>query len=242
MRIPNVPERMKEAPAHALRAVFAGIGQALLVSDKVRRRFRGQDAPEAGTHSANAATTRPDGAKPTDQGPATRPTATAAPAATPTPAKARAASAATTSPAKPPGVAKRAAAKPAGVAKPAAAKPAAVTRVASAKPAAPAKARAATPAAAKPAAAKPTAPAKARAAKPAAAKPTAEAEPVSRDAASQPFPNYDQLSVASLRARLRGLDLAQVRQALRYEKAHGSRSDVITMYERRIEKLREMGG
>ncbi len=237
MRIPNVPERMKEAPAHALRAVFAGIGQALLVSDKVRRRFRGQDAPEAGTHSANAATTRPDGAKPTDQGPATRPTATAAPAATPTPAKARAASAATTSPAKPPGVAKRAAAKPAGVAKPAAAKPAAATRVASAKPAAPAKARAA-----KPAAAKPTAPAKARAAKPAAAKPTAEAEPVSRDAASQPFPNYDQLSVASLRARLRGLDLAQVRQALRYEKAHGSRSDVITMYERRIEKLREMGG
>src|SRR6266536_2802353 len=231
MRIPNVPERMKEAPAHALRAVFAGIGQALLVSDKVRRRFRGQDAPEAGTHSANAATTRPDGAKPTDQGPATRPTATAAPAATPTPAKARAASAATTSPAKPAGVAKRAAAKPA-----------AVTRVASAKPAAPAKARAATPAAAKPAAAKPTAPAKARAAKPAAAKPTAEAEPVSRDAASQPFPNYDQLSVASLRARLRGLDLAQVRQALRYEKAHGSRSDVITMYERRIEKLREMGG
>ena len=221
MRIPNVPERMKEAPAHALRAVFAGIGQALLVSDKVRRRFRGQDAPEAGTHSANAATTRPDGAKPTDQGPATRPTATAAPAATPTPAKARAASAATTSPAKPPGVAKRAAAKPAGVAKPAAAKPAAATRVASAKPAAPAKARAA---------------------KPAAAKPTAEAEPVSRDAASQPFPNYDQLSVASLRARLRGLDLAQVRQALRYEKAHGSRSDVITMYERRIEKLREMGG
>ena len=242
MRIPNVPERMKEAPAHALRAVFAGIGQALLVSDKVRRRFRGQDAPEAGTHSANAATTRPDGAKPTDQGPATRPTATAAPAATPTPAKARAASAATTSPAKPAGVAKRAAAKPAGVAKPAAAKPAAATRVASAKPAAPAKARAATPAAAKPAAAKPTAPAKARAAKPAAAKPTAEAEPVSRDAASQPFPNYDQLSVASLRARLRGLDLAQVRQALRYEKAHGSRSDVITMYERRIEKLREMGG
>src|SRR6266496_285118 len=237
MRIPNVPERMKEAPAHALRAVFAGIGQALLVSDKVRRRFRGQDAPEAGTHSANAATTRPDGAKPTDQGPATRPTATAAPAATPTPAKAPAASAATTSPAKPPGVAKRAAAKPAGVAKPAAAKPAAATRVASAKPAAPAKARAA-----KPAAAKPTAPAKARAAKPAAAKPTAEAEPVSRDAASQPFPNYDQLSVASLRARLRGLDLAQVRQALRYEKAHGSRSDVITMYERRIEKLREMGG
>ena len=69
-----------------------------------------------------------------------------------------------------------------------------------------------------------------------------EAEPVSREAASQPFPNYDQLSVASLRARLRGLDLAQVRQALRYEKAHGSRSDVITMYERRIEKLREMGG
>ena len=40
-RIPNVPERVKDAPAHALRAIFAGIGQALLVSDRVRRKLKG---------------------------------------------------------------------------------------------------------------------------------------------------------------------------------------------------------
>jgi len=34
MRVPQV----KEAPAHALRAVFAGIGQLLGVSDKVRNK------------------------------------------------------------------------------------------------------------------------------------------------------------------------------------------------------------
>ena len=31
MRVPQVTERMKEAPAHALRAVFAGIGQVRIV-------------------------------------------------------------------------------------------------------------------------------------------------------------------------------------------------------------------
>ena len=35
MRVPQVTERMKEAPAHALRAVFAGIGQVLLVADRI---------------------------------------------------------------------------------------------------------------------------------------------------------------------------------------------------------------
>ena len=57
-----------------------------------------------------------------------------------------------------------------------------------------------------------------------------------------PFPNYDELSVASLRARLRGLDRTQVRQLLSYEKAHGSRSEIIAMYERRIEKLGQADG
>jgi hypothetical protein len=57
-----------------------------------------------------------------------------------------------------------------------------------------------------------------------------------------PIPNYDELSFASLRARLRGRDVAQVRQLLSYEKARGSRSNVITMYERRIAKLTETDG
>src|SRR5260370_19014315 len=39
MRIPQqVPERVKEAPAQALRAVFSGIGQVLLVADRIKTR------------------------------------------------------------------------------------------------------------------------------------------------------------------------------------------------------------
>jgi hypothetical protein len=52
-----------------------------------------------------------------------------------------------------------------------------------------------------------------------------------------PLPNYDELSIASLRARLRNLDVAQLRQLVEYESAHAGRADVITMFERRIAKL-----
>ena len=52
-----------------------------------------------------------------------------------------------------------------------------------------------------------------------------------------PLPNYDALSVASLRARLRNLDVAQVRQLADYERAHAGRADVLAMFKRRIEKL-----
>ena len=34
----RVTERVKEAPAHALRAVFGGIGSLLSVSDKIRNK------------------------------------------------------------------------------------------------------------------------------------------------------------------------------------------------------------
>jgi hypothetical protein len=70
---------------------------------------------------------------------------------------------------------------------------------------------------------------------------TAAAEPVTAAAesvaAAAPLPNYDELSVASLRARLRNLDVAQVRQLAEYERAHAARADVLTMFERRIAKL-----
>ncbi len=56
-------------------------------------------------------------------------------------------------------------------------------------------------------------------------------------ATSLPVPNYDSLTIPSLRARLRNLDTAQLRTLLDYEKAHASRSDVLTMFERRIVKL-----
>ena len=52
-----------------------------------------------------------------------------------------------------------------------------------------------------------------------------------------PLPNYDELSIPSLRARLRNLDVAQLRQLVEYERAHADRADVITMFERRMAKL-----
>ena len=38
MRVPQLNERVKEAPAHALRAVFGGIGSLLSVGDKIRNK------------------------------------------------------------------------------------------------------------------------------------------------------------------------------------------------------------
>ena len=172
MRVPNVPERMKEAPAHALRAVFAGIGQALLLSDRMRRRFRDT------------------GEEPAGQPVTPRPTASTAP-------QAPRAAAPATKPAPVPGPAPTPPAKPAPAPKP-------TTRA----PSAPARG-----------AASGTAP-----------------------GAGQPFANYDELSVASLRARMRGLNVSQLRELIGYERAHAARGDVIAMFERRIAKLEETSG
>jgi hypothetical protein len=57
------------------------------------------------------------------------------------------------------------------------------------------------------------------------------------DPARLPVPGYDLLSVASLRARLRNLDVDQVRVLADYERAHAARPDVVTMFERRVAKL-----
>jgi hypothetical protein len=56
-----------------------------------------------------------------------------------------------------------------------------------------------------------------------------------------PLPSYDTLSVASIRARLRPLDVAQLRILASYEATHAERPEVLGMLERRIEKL-ETGG
>jgi hypothetical protein len=66
-----------------------------------------------------------------------------------------------------------------------------------------------------------------------------EAEPAAAAGEALPVPNYDQLSVASLRARLRVLDAGQVQALLDYENVHESRPAVITMFERRLTKLGE---
>ena len=48
MRVPQVSERIKEAPAQALRGVFAGIGQLLLITDKLRNKTPADtDVPQA---------------------------------------------------------------------------------------------------------------------------------------------------------------------------------------------------
>ncbi len=52
-----------------------------------------------------------------------------------------------------------------------------------------------------------------------------------------PVPGFDELSLASLRARLRNLDAAQVRTLLEHEMSAGNRADVIGMLERRVAKL-----
>jgi hypothetical protein len=67
------------------------------------------------------------------------------------------------------------------------------------------------------------------------------AEPAVTPEASLPVPNYDDLTVPSLRARLRNLDPAQVRALLDYEKANAGRTEVLTMFERRIAKLQSDG-
>ncbi len=190
MRVPQVTERMKEAPAHALRAVFAGIGQVLLVADRIRN--RPADGADATSATAPApATTAPPASPPSAASPAQ---ATAAP---PT------------------------AAAPAPAASPA--------QAAAAPPTAAAPAPAASPAQA--AAAPPTAAAPAPAASP------AQAAPAAPTASDLPVPGYDELSVASLRARMRSLDVAQLRALVDYESAHAARPAVLAMFERRIAKV-----
>jgi hypothetical protein len=303
MRVPQVSERIKEAPAQALRGVFAGIGQLLLITDKLRNKASHQDVPRAGTPEASETVT--DGAvtSPADNGngagtaaaaPAPAAQAEAAPAeAGPAPAGAvtgseTAAAAAAEATAAKPATTRRPAAKPVAdkpvtakppakpaTAKPATAKPTTPRRTAAKAAAAeaaeaageavpkppkrqssrnfdktgnvrvlgneadtsvPAQAAAAEPVAAapEPVAAAPEAVAAAPEATVAAPEPMAATEPA---AAAAPLANYDELSVASLRARLRNLDVAQVRELAEYERAHAARADVLTMFERRIAKL-----
>ena len=160
MRVPQVSDRIKEAPAQALRGVFAGIGQLLLITDKLRNKTpAGQQVPQA--RAPEPSETRADPAP-------------AAPAAAPPPAQ------------------------------------------------------------------------------PAPAPPPAQRVPEARDfhktgnvrlitseeaGPGAPLPNYEELSIASLRARLRNLDLTQLRQLAAYEKAHADRAEVVTLFERRIAKL-----
>ncbi len=58
---------------------------------------------------------------------------------------------------------------------------------------------------------------------------------------SLPLANYDSLSLASIRARLRGLDVGQLKILRDYEAVNAERPELLGMFERRIEKLESVG-
>jgi hypothetical protein len=202
MRIPpQVTERVKEAPAQALRAVFSGIGQVLLVADRIKTRateLQRETPPDPGPRAQSAAR------------------AQAAPHTAPPPKEeSRWRSLDET------GNVRLLPQQDVTGARPAAPEP-------------------------EPAFEAPEAPAEAvheldnGPAEPtleAAPEPVAEDVPPAPEPAGLPVPNYDELSVPSLRARLRNLDASQVRALLDYEKANAGRPAVLTMFERRIAKL-----
>src|SRR5271165_4499846 len=311
MRVPQVSERIKEAPAQALRGVFAGIGQLLLITDKLRNKTP-QDVPRARKPEASekATATSPAGQRGQTAAAPAEPAAAEPVASAPATGEAVTSDAAVTADA---AVAADAAAADAAVA----AEPPAKADAAKADAA---KADAAKPAPAGPAGAEPPKPPKRQSprdfdktgnvrligeeeggsalsattppspAAPAGAAESATApdpvivpdpvtapdpvtvpdpvtgpdpvtapdpvtvpdpvtapdtapdsatvEPAGSSADSAPpLPNYDELSVASLRARLRNLDVAQVKKLADYERAHAARADVMAMFERRIVKL-----
>jgi hypothetical protein len=184
MRVPQVSERIKEAPAQALRGVFAGIGQVLLIADRLRNKTPpGQQVPQ--TRAPEPSQTRADpatSAAPAQQAPPT-PAAPPAPVAPVAPSAERVTK---TRDLDKTGNVRLLPSEQAGAGETASAADATVT--------------------------------------------VGEEE-------GTPLPNYDELSIASLRARLRNLDVARVRQLAGYEKAHAARPDVMTMFERRIAKL-----
>jgi hypothetical protein len=189
MRVPQVSERLKEVPAQALRGVFAGIGQLLLITDKLRNKAPAwHEVPRA---------RMPEPAEPT--------AAAEVRAAPDMPAAAEPA--------------------PAGAAQQRDFDKTGNVRLLGEQPQPPE----AAPAQAQPPEAPEAAPTQAQ---------PPEAAP---GPASPPLPNYDELTVASLRARLRNLSAEQVRQLASYEREHAGRAEVITMFERRIAKL-ESGG
>jgi hypothetical protein len=183
MRLPQVSERIKEAPAQALRGVFAGIGQVLLITDKLRNKTAaGQEVPRARTPEPSETAT-PAPKPPSAPEPPPAPVDQTPPAGG-TPDRAEGEKA----------VPARDLDKTGNV------------RLLTSHDTA------------------------------ASAAPAVAAEPAAADA-GPPLPNYGELSIASLRARLRNLDVGQVRQLAEYERAHAARADVIAMFDRRIAKL-----
>jgi hypothetical protein len=221
MRVPQVSDRIKEVPAQALRGVFAGIGQVLLITDRLRNKTPAhQQVPQARTpeRSETAAVTT----------------------AEPVPEAPRAEKAAPAAPASPAGRAggfdRTGNVRLLGGSRAGASDVAKITHVAE-----PAEATAVTEEAAEAdvtaSGAEADVTASAADVEVEAGVAAEVAAPAAEVEAGAPLPNYDELTIASLRARLRNLDAGQVKELAEYERAHAGRADVIAMFERRIAKL-----
>ncbi|HEX9542211.1 MAG TPA: hypothetical protein VGA04_29135 [Streptosporangiaceae bacterium] len=223
MPLPQVNERIKEVPAQALRAVFAGIGQVLLVADKIRNRAVEQVSGTTAATTTTAATAPPREAPPT--APAAAPsTAPAEPQAETTPAEPQAKTTPAEPQAEPDGARRRSLDETGNV------------RLISPDD------EAAEPAASAPPTPDITAPGSdAPPANQAPVAPQAPAAPEATEPGALPLSNYDELTIASLRARLRVLSPSQISILLEYEKVTEGRPAVITMFERRLAKLEQEG-
>jgi hypothetical protein len=212
MRFPQIPDHLRAAPAQVLRTMFAGIGQVLLVADRVRNRaaeqWRAQSAGDTGGTASAAAAGHPGE-------PAPGRLAGAGPPPAPPPAAGPAPAAAPYQTADAPLRRWRSLDETGNV------------RLIKPGPAG-AHATAEGP--------QPVAPS-AAARRPPAEAASAPAEPPLPNDAEPPLANYDALSLPSLRARLRTLDTGQLRALLAYERAHAGRPAVLSLFERRIAKL-----
>ncbi|MFB9833167.1 hypothetical protein [Actinoallomurus acaciae] len=229
----QVKDTVSELPIQAARLAVMGVGRALLLTDRLRKDYR--EARESGLSpvlgrlkndaenltgmvvgkvAGNGKVEEPPKGRPAGDSEISvgkpKPSATTRPADRAKPA--------TAPPARP-----SASSRPkSATAKPAAAKP-------TPKPAPkPSPKPAAKPKAKPPAAEK---------AKQAEAK-TARPKPRAKAVANLPIAGYDEATLASVRARLRGLDAKQVGELRDYERAHAARADFLRMYENRIAKLR----
>jgi len=218
--------------------MFAGIGQLLLVTDKLRSKKQAAEPPQPTGTTATEAPVPASAAAPAPAAEAEVPVAAEAASGAPEAKATRARPKARPKAETPAAKAETPPAKTEA--------PAAKTEPPAAKSTAPA-AKAETPAVkAKAPAAKAKAPAAKTARDPGAAgnvRVLASEDTAATTAAASglPLPNDDDLSVASLRARLRNLTAAQVAELVAYEKVNADRPEVVAMFERRIAKLETEG-
>jgi hypothetical protein len=247
----QVRDTVSELPIHAARLAVMGVGRALLLTDRVRKDYRearetglgpvlgrlrgdaenltgtivgkvagngkAEEAPKSRAADDSeisvgkpkpAATSRPA----TPPKPAGSPPSRPAAASRPKPA-ARSTATARPKPAPAPKPTPKPAPKPSAQAKPKpAVKPKPAAESAKTKPAG-----------------QPSTTAKATPKEPKTKAPVAKDLPVT---------GYDEATLASVRARLRGLDARQVGELRDYERTHAARADFLRMYENRIAKLR----